>query len=148
MIVFAEERLVDAWPELNALALAHWQETEMYRHGEGFNPQIERYIQYNDMGYYHLYTVREDGRLIGDAGVYIMPSMHTGKLIANEDTWFLVPEARKGRNAIRFYKFIEDEVKKLGAVEFSVTTKLTNQVGRLVEYLGYTHVANHHSKRL
>lgn len=145
---FQEERFVDAWPEFKALAEAHWHETEAYRHGQLFNPDVKRYEQYNDIGFYHLYTARVEGRLVGDVGMYVTESMHTGVRIATEDTWFLLPEYRKGRNAIRFHQFVEAEMRKHGVVEIMQTAKLGNGAGRVMEYLGYQHVANQYSKHL
>ncbi len=147
-LVFSEERFVEAWPEFKSLAEAHWQETEMYHHGEGFNPDLKRYDHFNDIGLYHLYTVRCHGKLIGNCGMYVMPSMHTGKVVATEDTWFLCPEFRAGRNAIRFHQYVASQMKELGAVSISMTTKLTNGAGRILEYLGYSHVANQYTKDL
>ena len=69
--------------------------------------------------------------------MYITKSMHTQKTVANEDTWFLLPEYRKGRNAIRFYQFVEDEMKRLGVEKITMTAAPYNGACRIMEYLGY-----------
>lgn len=145
-VVYAEERFIDALPDLMALWRAHWLETEMHRHGEGFNPQIDRYQTYNEIGFYRLYTARIDGRMIGNLGMYVTESMYSGKKIATEDTLFVVPEFRKGRNALGLCRFVEEEMKRLGVREISMTMKLTNGAGRLLEYLGFRHIANQYTK--
>jgi len=147
-LVFAEERFADCWPEFEPLAHAHWQETEMYHHGEGFDPDLKRYAHFNDIGIYHLYTARCHGKLVGNAGMYLMPSMHTQKINATEDTWFLAPEFRAGRNAIRFYQYVEDQMRAKGAVSVTMSTKKTNGAGRILEYLKYKHVADLFVKEL
>jgi len=38
---FAIEPLVTVWDELVKNAWEHWQETEMFKRGEAFNPQYE-----------------------------------------------------------------------------------------------------------
>lgn len=130
------------------LASEHWRETEGYRHGQQFAPDLARYLQYEEVGYYVMFTVRHEGRMVGYAGLYFTPSMHTQELICTEDTWFLLPEHRKGRNAIDFYKFLEAECRRRGVVEIGVTAKLTNGAGRILEYLGYREVSKQYSKPL
>lgn len=126
----------------------HWHETEAYRHGQKYNLDKERYHYFNSIGFYRIYTARDDGRLVGDVGMYVTNSMHTGRVIATEDCWFLLPEYRKGRNAIRLHHFVEAELQKLGVIEISQTVKLQNGAGRILEYLGYQHIANQYSKHL
>lgn len=130
------------------LAEAHWQETEMYRHGQNFCPLFERYDAYDKAGWLFQYTARVDGKLVGYATMYLVPSMHTQQLIATEDTWFLLPEYRKGRNAIRFYNHVQDDLFKRGAREVIMTAKMTNGAGRILEYLGFEQVAKQYSKQI
>ena len=147
-MIFAKESLQQCWDEVIALARLHWNETEAYRHGQPFNPDAERYWHYNDIGYHHQFTVRDGGRLVGHAGMYVSQSMHTQLMVAHEDTWFLLPEYRRGRNAMRFYRYIEDDMRGLGVVEIMVSAKTVNQVGRLIEYLGYEHTEKLYTKQL
>lgn len=130
------------------LAKAHWQETEMYRHGQNFSPSFDRYNAYDKAGWLFQYTAREEGKLVGYATMYMTPSMHTQAQIATEDTWFLLPEYRKGRNAIRFYNYVQDDLFKRGAVEVIMTAKTTNAAGRILEYLDFKPVAVQYSKQL
>lgn len=147
MIEFSQERLSDVWDEVMGIAREHWYETEEYRHGQEFNPDKERYLSYSEIGFLRLYTARSQGVLIGYAVMYISPSMHTQKMIATEDTWFLKTDYRRGRNAIRFYNYVESQVLKHGVVEIMMSAKLVNSSGKIMEYLGYSHVANSYSKQ-
>jgi len=147
-LVFAVERVRDCWQEVLGLAAAHWKETEGYRAGEGFRPSFERYSQYEWGQCFILFIARDElRRAVGYAGIYIMPSMHTQRLIATEDTFFLVEAARRGRNAMRFCRFVEDEARRRGAVTLAMTAK-DKRVGRLLLHLGYAEVAQHYSKSL
>lgn len=146
MLAFAIEKLTPIWSDIMRLAGAHWHETEGYRHGQTFAPDLARYLQYEECGYYVMFTVRDAGLMVGYAGLYFVPSMHTQELICTEDTWFLLPEYRKGRNALEFYKFLENECRRRGVVEIGVTAKLTNGAGRILEYLGYSEVSKQYSK--
>ena len=144
---YAREPLVGIWDDIMALANAHWNETEEYRHGQQFSPDKSRYLYLESIGFYHQFTAREGDVLAGYGGIYVMPSMHTQKMVASEDTYFLLPEYRKGRNAIGFLRFIEDYLQGLGCIEFMVSTKLSNpKAERIIEYLKFQFVEKRWSK--
>ena len=148
-MIFAIEPLETSWAEMVMLAKGHWQETEGYRHDQPFNPSYERYLQYAKIGCFLQFTARDEGRMVGFCGMYVVPSMHTQCKIANEDTWFLLPEYRgKGRTIIRFYDFIESELKKMDVVEVSMTVPPEGRAAKLLDYLDYTPVKMQYSKRL
>lgn len=147
-IVYGIEPLENCWNEVMALAVQHWHETEGYRHGQPFCPSFERYNQYEKCGWLVQFTARDNGNLIGYATMYICPSMHTQQVVAVEDTWFLLPDYRKGRNALEFYKYVENVCRERGVVEIGMTAKFTNSAGRILEYLGYQKVSVQYSKPL
>ncbi len=142
---FALENLRDCWDEVYAQAIEHNTESKHY-HGAEFNPDKERYFDYNDRGFFFMFTARVDGKLVGNFGMYLMPSMHTQQLVATEDAWFLLPEYRKGRNAIRFYNFMEKEMIKRGAKEITVSSRIGNSVEKIINYLGYNKTNFNYSK--
>lgn len=148
MIAFAIEPLEQAWDEMVQLATQHWKETQSYRHGQGFKPLFERYNQYAKIGCYLPFTARDEGRMVGYGGLYIVPSMHTQQIIATEDTWFMLPEYRKGWTAVRFFKFMEAEARKRGAVEVSLTIPEGIGTGVICERMGYKKVAAHWAKQI
>lgn len=145
-MIFAIEPLSQCWDEKTELAKLHWKETE--RPGQNLNIIFDRYNQYDKAGWYFEATARVEGRLVGNAGMYITPSMHTQQIIATEDSWFMLPEYRKGWNAIKFYRFVEEECKKRGAVEITMTAKMTNTAGRLMELMGYNLTSQQYTKTL
>lgn len=146
-MIFAIEKLKDCWDEIMVLAKEHWFETEEYRHGQPFNPLFERYDAYDRAGWLFQFTARDEGKLVGYATMYLVPSMHSQVQLATEDTWFLIPEYRKGRNAIRFYKYVEQEMVARGAKEVVMTAKMTNKAGKILEYLDFKPVAMQYSKQ-
>jgi len=149
MLVFHVEPLHVCWNEAMELAMQHWCETEAYRHGQGFNPKYERYEYFARMGLFFVVTARDEGRMVGYFSAYVTPSMHTQQMLGTEDTFFLLPEYRKGRNAIAFYKVIEEEFIKRGVVEAGMTAKLSNPAAcKILKYLGYQEVSMQYSKHL
>ena len=146
---FAIEPLSKCWDEMVALAAGHWDETEAHHHSQGLNPKRERYEQYERAGWFFECVARVDGRMIGFSGMYVTPSMHSQALIATEDTWYIVPDYRgRGRTIIRFYQFIEAEMRRLGAVEINMSVPILGAAGRLLEHLDYEAVKVHYSKQL
>lgn len=149
---FAVEPMTLCWREVDVLAQQHWLETEEYRHGQRYNPDWKRYFSGAQGGWYFMCTARPwdscevKTPMVGYAGMWAMPSMHTQQTIASEDTFFLLPEYRKGWNAIRFLKFIESECLRRGAVEISWTDKKGK--GALLKRLGYSVVATQWSRQV
>lgn len=134
-LAFGIEPLAEVWDEMIANAYLHWQETQMCAEGEEFAPMYERYAQYGSM--YTVFTVRDGPKLVGHCGMYLTQSMHTQRLLATEDTWYLLPEYRRGRTAIQFHKFVKDEMIRRGASKITMTAAPYNGACRIMEYLGY-----------
>lgn len=141
-LVFSVERLEDILEEIKPLHQTHWKETEAHRHGIEFNPDYAKFIVYEQAGHCVVFTLRKEGRLLGNFSLYLDQSMHTKTLMATEDTLFLMPEVRKGRNAMRFIEYAEKCLKSLGVREISVSVKLVNKAGRFFQMIGYRHVEN------
>ena len=141
--VFGVERMEDIAPEMKALHLAHWQETEGHRHGLAFNPDYDNLIRYERAGQFVMFTVRsEGGGLVGNCAMYLSRSMHTRTLTATEDTVYLLPRARRGRTAVLFMKYVEDCLRMLGVKEIDMTVKPVSRAERFFQLLGYKHVEN------
>ncbi len=141
-MIFAEENFADCLEELKPLHIAHWMETENYRQGLPFNPNYERYKTFAEVGFYRLFTARDNGKVVGNIGMYVTQSMHTQTKIAQEDTLFLLPEARRGFTASKFIRFVESVLVSEGVEEINITIKRTNAMDVLMRRLGYTHAAN------
>ena len=140
--IFACERMADVQGEIWPLHAAHWAETEEHRHGLPFDPDYATFMRYERAGRYVLFTLREQGRLVGNCAMYLDISAHTQTMIATEDTLYLLPEARQGRIAHRFVGYVEDALQSLGAREICITVKTVNRAERFFRMLGYRHVEN------
>jgi GNAT superfamily N-acetyltransferase len=139
MITLQVERVETCWNELFPLAMAHWQGTKTYRRHEPFCPDRDRYMQYNEMGFFHLITAREGGTLVGYFGLYITNSMHSQLKMATEDTFFVHPDYRHGRLALRILKYVESYCQLLGVHELLFSCEIDNETGiqKLLNRLGY-----------
>ncbi len=144
---FAIEKIDDIWGELQENYQLHWDETEGYRHGQGLNMDKARYLQYEGMGLYFMYTARIGGVLAGNLGAYVMHSMHTGALIATEDTLFMKKEYRRSGHSRNFLDFVENDLfNEKKVVEINVTVKAENKASLFVESAGYDRIGYQYSK--
>lgn len=141
-LTFAPERMADIVEEMRPLHAEHWLETEKYRHGFELDFDYEEACYAESMGRYLLITARDQsGRLVGNCGCRLFNSTHTKTRVAREDTFFLIPEARRGRRAVELFRYAERCLLALGAQEVRVTVKLGNGVAKLWERLGYVRAA-------
>lgn len=147
-MVFQAERIRDIIEELHVLHEAHYQETEKYRHGLEMRPNYDAFMDYEQAGRLIQFTCRdiESGKLVGNIRMYVTTSLHTDTLMATEDTYYVLPEYRKGFAALRFWQFMEDCLKSIGVREIYTDSKVVNKVHKLNEYCGYKHVANRYVK--
>ena len=139
--VFAVERIRSIVPEIHPLHEAHFLETEKHRLGFGLKMNYAYYMDAERDGRLVQFTLRFDGRLVGNIRMFVGESLHTGTLYATEDTFFVLPEFRKGIMAIRFWQYMERAMKKIGVLEIRTDSKLLNKVDRLNVYCGYTPIA-------
>jgi hypothetical protein len=145
-LVFAVERMETVLEELKPLHLAHWEETEGHMQGIALNPNYASLIAYERNGGYILFTVRKDGRLVGDCSMYLATSMHTQLPMATEDSLFFLKEIRGGFASLRFQKYIERVLRAFGVKEVIVSVKTMNKANVLLERMGFKAVAVQYSK--
>lgn len=150
MVTFHVEQVRDVWDEVYPLAREHHRSTENYKRHEPFNPKRERYERYNDAGLFQLFTARDHGTLVGYFGAYLTESMHSQCPILQEDTFYIAPAYRGGRNALRFLKFIEEHFRREVPVEVLFSCEEDNPSGikGLLAHLEYKPVIMVWSKYL
>lgn len=149
-LTFQLEPVSACWDEVLALAEQHWAGTKSYRRHEPFLPSKERYRSYNDAGIFQLITAREDAKLVGYVGLYRSISMHSQLPMVTEDTFYLHPDYRRGRTALRFLKYLEALCVEWGVHEILFSCEVDNETGikGLLSLLGYQPVIQQYSKIL
>jgi hypothetical protein len=147
-LVFQVESFRDILPELEDLHQQHFAETEQHLRGVALNPNYTYMANRERNGTLIQFTARAaDGTLAGNLRMYLGESLHTGRQFAEEDTFYLLPEYRKGATALSFLRYAEEAlVGMVGVVEVRANSKIVNQAHRLMEYRGYRHVANQYVK--
>lgn len=139
--VFAVERLRDIVSEIHPLHEAHFLETEKHRLGFGLDVNYPYYLEAERDGRLLQLTLRVAGKLVGNIRMFVGKSLHTGTLYATEDTFYVLPEYRKGIMAVRFWQYMERAMRQLGALEIRTDSKTLNRADRLNVYMGYTPIA-------
>ena len=144
--VFHVERIADLLDEIKPLHMAHWNETEGYRHATPLNADYDTFMAHERAGSYILFTARKEGALVGNCAMYLSRSTHTQTMLATEDTLFFLPSVRGGFTALRFQKYIERVLRALGVKEVRVSVKTINNANVLLERMGFTKVSVQYSK--
>lgn len=148
-LTFRVERLAEIEDEIHPLHEAHWRETEKHRNGHQMLPDYEAFKADENAGRLIQFTARDSAwKLVGNIRMYVYTSRHDRTLEFKEDTFFLLPENRKGFTAIRFWQYMEACMRAIGVQGGYTDSKLVNNVGRLNEYLGYKLVGQTYYKHL
>lgn len=147
-LVFRVESFRDILAELIPLHEAHYSETEQHLLGIPMRPDYDYMAERERTGSLLQFTARDGaGELVGNLRMYIGRSLHTGQRFAEEDTFYLKPEQRRGHAAMSFLRYAEESlVRTLGIREIRASTKTVNTSGKLLQHRGYRHVANQYVK--
>jgi hypothetical protein len=132
--------------ESRPLQVAHWSETEEFRHRFDFNPDHALRFRMEESGNFVYATARTDeGKLVGHCSFTIRPrSFYSENSQAFEDFVFINPENRRGRNFLRLWNACEEELKRRGVKELRVSSNADKS--RLWESLGYKEVTRTYCK--
>ena len=149
-ITYQEEKLLGFLPEFDALLKEHMAEINvLYRDGEPFNPDYERYIKMQQADVYTLMTCRKDNKLIGYIGFFMYPNIRFKHCkMAQEDLYYLKPENRQGRTGYKLFTESEKILKQRGVKRVILSCKTFQDHSRLFEYLGYEFYEKHFTKSL
>lgn len=148
-LVFQVESFRDVLRELEPLHAAHYAETEKHLTGIPMAPNYDYMAERERVGALLQFTARDgDGRMVGNLRVYLGNSLHTGCRFAQEDTIYMLPEARRAGTADAFMDYAEGILASIGVTEARADTKLVNHAGRWLGRRGYRHVANKYIKNL
>lgn len=146
-ITFRVESFRSIRDELHELHTAHYAETELHLKGIAMQPDYAYMAERERTGGMVQFTARQGSRLVGNCRMYVSTSRHTGRLVAEEDTLFLLPECRKGFGALKFLRYVERcLIEIVGAQEIRANSKIVNKAHRLMDFMGYQHVANQYVK--
>lgn len=146
---FQVEAWSDALPEMRLLFLRHWEELALDQESVPLDPNYKRYGELEASGALSCVTVRENGRLVGYAVMFVTPGLHyCSCLEARMDMFWIMPEVRGRMGGKRLFRAVEKELRRRGVQRVYVGSKLHRDVGRLFTALGYRPIETWYSKML
>ena len=139
MILYREEKFKDVLPEFDKLLTAHMAEMNYFGlNGAKFDPDYDKYVRGQELGYFVLITARDNGVLVGYTVFGVQTHIrYKSTVYAQEDLYYVCPEYR--RQGIAKQLFVEvEKVLKTRKVEFIfATTKTYHNRSGLLEQSGY-----------
>ena len=143
MLKFQRERLGDILPEIEKLL-----RNQCHEENGPFVVDMEKLLKYDECAYRRQYTVRFNDRIIGHTAIYVVVSGRTGIKTASEETWYLLPQFRKGWNILKFYKFVEQDLKKEGVKALRLTIDDGSTIARILKFLKFNVLSVNYEKVL
>ena len=106
-----------------------------------YNPRLDQYFAAFSGGWLLNYVVRLDGAPVGHSNVYLTNDMHSGELIAQEDTIYILPEHRNGIGKT-LVKHILADLKARGVKRAIISPVTDLRVGKIWKRMGFREVAS------
>lgn len=140
MVDFAVESYATARADAEALACAHWQETEASMYGEQSGVPItdEAFSGMESAGVLHVVTAREGGELAGYAVFVLAPNINMpGKVQASNLALYLAPGVRRDPFlAVKLLRWAEDSLRERGASCVAYVSPVSRPCDALFRRLG------------
>lgn len=120
------------------LFLQHWNETTSFREHLPLDIDWEKYTSLNEHDLLHIITAKDGEKIVAYMVYVIGENFHyKGKLIANNDTLFVIPEYRKQGLAQKLIKYCEQYLYERGVDVVTMHAKTTNKLSELLQMMGY-----------
>lgn len=152
MITFAVEPWERVWREAVPLWDQHYAEVGEGRfHEWKIDPNFAVLDRIAANGALHIVAARQAGALVGYHASIIEPLVHYKHVLAaKSDLYWLRPDCRVGRNAVRLFQAVERSCAARGVQMLYDGTKTEegNDHSKLFEFLGYREIEKRYSKRI
>lgn len=137
---FAKETVLGVADEIEPLLKLHYEEVALNKDVARLDPDWARYVALEERGDLHVFTIRDNGVLIGYAVFFMVWHIHYKLLrVAQNDIVFILPERRHGLLASKFTDYCEEALKKLGAQKITYHIKVALNWSPLLIRKGYEH---------
>jgi hypothetical protein len=126
-----EESLLNCLPELTQLAAENGKEI----YGDSYAPSITSFIDLATGGLLRVFTVREDGILVGYAMFVVSPKLHQRLLVCADCTTIYLTEAHRGNKARELVKYAEEQLISSGVAQIQYHARPAFK--KFFRHLGY-----------
>lgn len=138
MITFQQEAFSDIRDEIWPLWQLHYDEIAEDKERVPLDPDWQKYERLDLCGNLLIITARRDDELIGYVFTFIDTHLHYRTTIFGQfDLYYLRPDARGGRTALRMFQAVEQRLAEMGAVKVFGNTKLAHDHSRLFRAMGW-----------
>lgn len=146
-IVYQEEWFDEVVEDIKPLIENHWEEIALNKEKIKLNPDWEIYEALNDIDRLRIFTVRDDGRLVGYNILIINKHLHYKDHVFAVNDLIFIDEAYRGRTvAYRLIKYVEKMLKESGVSVMVMNMKVKSPFDKLLEGCGFTYVERIYSK--
>lgn len=146
-IKYAQESALEVIEEMDILTEKHWEEIAVNKDKIALNPDYEKYVALEDAGILKIYTVRDNGQLVGYFLVMVTPHLHyRDHIFAMNDIIYVDPTYRGSTIAYRLIKFAEQQLKADGVSVLMINMKVHAPFDRLLEGLGFSNTERVYTK--
>lgn len=133
--------------EIKLLIEDHWEEIALNQDVIKLNPDFELYKKLEEEGYLGIYTVRDEGELVGYFLVLAHNNLHyKDHIFATNDIIYIKPELRNKSVGKNLIQFAEDDLRKRGVSVLVINTKVHQPFDGLMEHMGYNLIERVYSK--
>lgn len=138
-LIYQIELWAACWPELEPHWQAHWAEVALDQAAMPLEVDMPRYHQMATDGTLHVVTVRTSaGALVGYAVWIISTHLHYRQTLCGfSDVYYLAPAYRKGAAGVRLFRESVTTLRHRGVQKLFIGTKVSLDVSRLFERLGF-----------
>jgi len=137
MITYEIGNAKESFKEIILLFQDHYEEISLLKDYE-LKPDYGVYFKIEDNKALELILCKDNNSIIGYIVFVVTKHLHyIDCILATEDIYYLKPEYRKGRTAIKMFKFAEEYLKTKNVNMIRYGTKVHSDNSSLFEYLGY-----------
>lgn len=143
---YQREKLSDIYDDLAPLFTLHYEEVKHFD-DIPLAPDKEGYLKIENTGALRVYTIRDEGELIGYNILFIREHLHYCESIQALNDVIFIREDKRGQGRA-FIDWCDKELKKEGVDAVYQTVKATHNWGAMLEKQGYKLIDLTYGKRL
>ena len=138
MVKFGLESFNQTRQDIEYLLKLHYDEIALNKDVIPLDPDWDKYKKLFDLNQLAIFTVRDEGKLVGYSIFFVTSHLHYKSTIyANNDLLYLHPNYRKGSLGIKLLKSSEIYLKQKGVAKIMWHIKFNKDFRVLLHRMGY-----------
>jgi len=147
VVKYQQEFLDNVRGEVESLFQLHWEEIALNKDKIKLNPNWDAYESMESSGHLRIFTVRENGVLIGYFFAVVSVNLHyKDHLLAENDLIYIKKAHRRGFTGVNLIKFAEKCLRDDGVSIIKINTKVHKPFDKLMDYLEFDCVERVYTK--